>query len=80
MSKKIKNIVVIVGKYTDREGVEKNRYKTIGGLFETEKGQSIKIDCIPLFGGGWNGWADLYDPEQTETARTRRQGGEDAPF
>ena len=81
MSKKLKDIVVITGKYTNRDGVEKNRYKTIGAVFETSKGQRMKIDSIPLAEGGWNGWADLYDPKPTDSEpRSRREESDDAPF
>jgi len=61
--KRIKRIVAVTGKYTDRDGNEKNQYATIGGLFEREDGtQAIKIDNIPV-GGSWNGWASLFELE-----------------
>ena len=55
----LKEIVAIVGKYTDREGKEKNQYQNMGKLIETQGGkQMIKIDVIPI---GWDGWAYLND-------------------
>ena len=60
--KRIKRIVAVTGKYTDREGKEKNQYATIGTLMERDDGsQAIKLDSIPL---GWNGWARFYDFEE----------------
>lgn len=64
--KRIKDIVTIIGQYTDKDGTEKNRYKTIGALFETEKGPLLKIDSIPVTKGGWNGWCFLFNPEPFE--------------
>lgn len=59
--KQFKKVVATVGKYTDNQGNEKNRYVTIGKAFVRSDGSvCIKIDSIPA-GNEWNGWANLYD-------------------
>lgn len=66
-----KNIVAVTGTYTDNQGNEKKRYTTIGRVIQTAKGESIKIDVIPL---GWDGWAGLYEPkDQTSDANAIRE-------
>ena len=62
--KKIKNIVVITGTYTNKDGQEKKRYQTIGSLFEDGENLKIKLDTIPLVDGGWTGWANCYELEE----------------
>jgi hypothetical protein len=66
MSNKIKDVTVIVGTYTNAQGQEKRRYKTIGAIYQTKTGQQLKIDQFPIVEGGWNGWAYLNDPKPTE--------------
>jgi hypothetical protein len=61
--KKIKNLVVITGTYTNKDGQEKKRYQTIGSLFEDGENLKIKLDTIPLVDGGWTGWANCYELE-----------------
>jgi hypothetical protein len=77
--KKIKNIVVITGTYTNREGVEKKRYQTIGSLFEDGENFKIKLDTIPLADGGWTGWANCYDVEEKTNKQEDRDDGQ-IPF
>lgn len=56
----LKEVVCIIGKYTDKNGQEKNQYLNIGKVIETKTGsQMIKIDSIPV---GFDGWAYLNDP------------------
>ena len=50
----------------DKDG--KPFYKTIGRVVDTAKGQSLKLDLIPL---GWDGWAMLMDPLPKEGRRSR---------
>lgn len=66
MSKLIKEISVISGKYKNKEGQEKNRYQRIGSIIDTKNGDMLKLDVIPLVDGGWNGWAYLNDPQQKD--------------
>lgn len=63
MSKVVKEIVTVVGKYVNANGQEKNRYKRIGSIINTKNGEMIKLDVIPLTQGGWDGWAYLNDPK-----------------
>jgi len=63
MSKLLKEIVVITGSYNNSNGEKKNRYTKIGSIIETAKGPMIKMDCIPLKEGSWDGWAYLNDPK-----------------
>jgi hypothetical protein len=44
---KKKDLCVVVGKYTDKSGAEKNSYRTIGSLMESDKGDFILLD--PFF-------------------------------
>ncbi len=66
MSRLIKEISVISGKYTNKDGQEKNRYQRIGSIIDTKNGDMLKLDVIPLVDGGWNGWAYLNDPQQKD--------------
>ena len=68
MSKVVKEVVVITGKYTNAEGIEKNRYQNIGKIISTERGEMLKLDAMPVMDGGWNGWAYLNDPKPKEAA------------
>jgi hypothetical protein len=77
--KKIKNIVVITGTYTNKDGAEKKRYQTIGSLFEDGENFKIKLDTIPLADGGWTGWANCYDLEEKTNKQEDRDDGQ-IPF
>ena len=74
--KKIKNIVVITGTYTNKDGQEKKRYQTIGSLFEDGENLKIKLDTIPLVEGGWTGWANCYELED-RAEKPRKSGFDD---
>jgi cytidylate kinase len=77
--KKYKNIVVVTGTYTNREGQEKKRYQTIGSVFVDDSNNlKIKMDSTPLVEGGWNGWANCYDLE--EKANKQEDRYDDIPF
>lgn len=56
----LKEIVAVTGKYTDKDGKEKNSYLTIGRIIETKNGEMIKMDSVPM---NWDGWAYLNDPK-----------------
>jgi hypothetical protein len=72
--KKIKNIVVITGTYTNKDGQEKKRYQIIGSLFEDGANFKVKLDTVPLVEGGWNGWANCYDVEEKANTGARDDG------
>ena len=75
--KKYKNIVVVTGTYTNREGQEKKRYQTIGSVFVDDSNNlKIKMDSTPIMDGGWNGWANCYDLEE----KTNTGARDDIPF
>jgi hypothetical protein len=64
MSKLLQEVTTIVGKYTDANGQEKNRYQRIGSIIETKKGPMLKIDNIPVCDPPWGGWAYLNTPKE----------------
>jgi hypothetical protein len=68
MSKTVKEISVVIGQYTNAQGEEKKRYQRIGSIIQTRNGDMLKIDCIPLREGGWDGWAYMNDPRPKEYA------------
>jgi hypothetical protein len=87
MSKVLKEIKVITGTYTNKEGQQKNRYSKIGSVIETKSGPMIKIDSIPLKEGGWDGWAYINDPIETPYPQVGRPASrnvsaydDDVPF
>jgi hypothetical protein len=63
MSKTQYEISVITGKYTNKDGQEKNRYMRIGSVIDTKNGPMIKFDCFPVVDGGWSGWAYMNKPK-----------------
>jgi hypothetical protein len=73
MSKLVKEISVISGSYTNADGMKKNRYTKIGSVIETQNGEMLKLDTIPLVEGGWNGWAYMNDPKPKDEFLPRPQ-------
>jgi len=65
MSKKKYDVVAVTGKYTDRDGNEKNRYMNCGVVIQTEKGFSLKLEAVPI---GSDGWFMLFEPKPKENA------------
>lgn len=58
--RQVMKLVATVGKYTDTLGNEKNRYLTIGKVFERPDGTRChKIDSLPV-GSEWSGWVSEY--------------------
>ena len=62
MSKTISEVTVKTGTYKNQNGEDKNRYQRIGSVIETKSGPMLKLDCIPIADGGWQGWAYLNQP------------------
>jgi hypothetical protein len=67
--------VAVVGETKDG----KKQYQKIGAVFESDKGLSLKIDCIPV-GGTWNGWVSFYatkpkdgNPSRSSAVQTASQ-------
>ena len=77
MSKVVYEVVAITGKYTNREGVEKNRYVKCGVIFQGEKGLSMKLESYPVVS---DGWFQLYEPKQKTGAPEPQQSNNGAPF
>ncbi len=68
----LKEVTAIIGKYTDKNGQEKNQYLTIGKVLETKNGSHmIKIDTVPV---GWDGWAYLNEPRAREERQESNNG------
>ncbi len=63
------NVVAVTGKYTNKDGQEKNSYMTIGSVLETKNGPMLKIESVPV---GWNGWAYLNEPDKDTKAPAKR--------
>lgn len=73
-----KEIVAIVGKYTDKQGQEKNRYCKLGVVMTTKGGgEMIKIESIPV---GWDGFAYLNDPKPRDNQQSNQDDGGEIPF
>ena len=70
--RQVKKLVATVGKYTDRNGQEKNRYITCGKVFERDDGSRChKIDSLPV--GEWNGWLNEYDLDEDRQQQAPQQ-------
>jgi hypothetical protein len=82
MSKTKMEVTCIVGSYTNAEGQKKNRYQRIGSIIETQKGEMLKLDVIPLKDGGWDGWAFLNEPRPREDKYQGlpKENDDDIPF
>jgi hypothetical protein len=82
MSKTLKEITIISGKYTNKEGQEKSRYQRIGSMIETKNGPMLKLDAFPIVEGGFSGWCYLSDPKPRDGAPQQSRGAdfEDVPF
>lgn len=63
-------VTAITGKYTDREGNEKNRYAKLGVVIDSRNGPMLKLESVPI---GWDGWAYLNEPKPREDRQSRRQ-------
>lgn len=78
---KLYEITVVVGKYKNKDGVEKSRYQTIGSVIETKNGPMLKLDMIPLVDNGWSGWAYMNEPKpKDEYKGLPKDDPEDLPF
>jgi hypothetical protein len=63
-------VTAITGKYTDKDGNEKNRYTKLGVVIEGKNGPMLKLEAIPV---GWDGWAYLNEPRAKDD-QPQRQG------
>ena len=76
-----KEISCVVGTYTNAQGATKNRYQRIGSIIQTQRGEMLKLDVIPLREGGWDGWAFINDPKPKDNHQGFPKDNEDdIPF
>ena len=85
MPKVTKEITVITGQYTNKDGQQKNRYQRIGSVIDTKNGEMLKIDVIPLKDGGWDGWAYMNEPREEQQSKPQKRNSgfddvDDIPF
>lgn len=66
MAKTVYEVSTIVGKYTNKDGQEKNRYQRVGSVIDTKNGLMLRIDSVPIVEGGWSGWCYLNEPKPKE--------------
>ncbi len=69
---KLKDLCVVVGSYTTKDGVEKKNWKTIGALMENDKGQYMMIDRtfnpagVPVEDGRSSIMVSLFEPKTND--------------
>ena len=81
MAKTMYEVVAIVGKYTNKDGQEKNRYQKIGSVVDTKSGPMLKLDLMPITEEGWSGWAYLNEPKPKEGYQgLPKDEGDEIPF
>jgi len=73
-------IIALVGKYTNQSGEQKNRYQRIGSIIETKNVLMMKLDQMPVFEGGWSGWAYLNVPKPKDVPNGYPKDDEEIPF
>lgn len=72
----LKELTVATGKYTDQQGNEKTRWRTIGHLHEGKNGQYITLDSItnlaalPRKEGDDRVYVNMFDPKPREGRAT----------
>lgn len=78
MAKKY-DVVAGIGEYQDRNGNTKVRWLNCGSIFQTDKGFSLKLDCVPV---GSDGWFKLFEPKQKQQPQQQSQDefSDDIPF
>lgn len=87
MSSPRMDLIAIVGEYKNSAGETKKRFVKVGSLFNSDKGQSIKIDAVPVGFDGWLSVKEPYEagekPARQSSAPTRRGndlGDDGIPF
>ena len=86
MAKRTHNIAVATGKYT-KDGEEKTRWLTIGGIIRTDKGKDmIKMDALPTTvmdreGNTvpWDGWCYAFAQDEAQSAAPTQSSGDPGP-
>ena len=91
MTSKISDLVVTTGSYTNRDGIEKRQYETIGALWQNDKGQFITLkktfNPAGIASDRDTIMVSLFEPRQKDSAAPQRQakksddfGDQDLPF
>ena len=65
-----KQLKAKAGTYTNKQGEEKTRYVNVGVLLETQKGEMLKIESLPVPFDGWIYFADLEKREVGQNPTT----------
>lgn len=71
----LKELTIATGKYTDHNGAEKTRWKTIGHLHDGTKGQYITLDslvnlgAVPRKEGDDRVYVNMFDPKPKDGQR-----------
>ena len=78
MAKKY-DVVAGIGEYQDRNGNTKVRWLNCGSIFQTDKGFSLKLDCVPV---GGDGWFKLFEPKPRQESGVPKAAPpvDDTPF
>ena len=72
---KVKDLKVVTGTYTDRNGQEKKSWKTIGALMENQNGQYLMIDRtfnpagVPVKDGQSSIMVSMFDHKEDEAGK-----------
>lgn len=74
MSKVVYEVMAKTGKYTDKQGQEKNRWTKCGVIFQCDKGLSLKLEAMPV---GSDGWFSLFEPKDRQAAKEAVQRDND---
>jgi len=80
VAKILKELSCIVGTYTNAKGEKKNRYQRIGSIIQTQRGEMVKIEVIPVKEGGWDGWAYINDPKPKDGYQGLPKDDDDISF
>lgn len=77
-------VIASTGKYTDKNGQEKNRWQKCGVVMETKNGGlALKLEVMPI---GSEGWFTLTEPKTKDDAPKQSQSAgladmdSDVPF
>jgi hypothetical protein len=62
-------LIASAGKYTNKEGQEKNRWVVCGKVFEKDGKQSVKIDSLPV---PFDGWLMMREPMPRDNAPAKQ--------
>ncbi len=78
-------VLASTGKYTDKNGQEKNRWTKCGIVMETKNGgYALKLEAMPI-GKDFDGWFTLAEPKPRDQQPGKKASGladmeEDVPF